>query len=43
MGERGNAVVAAVADAENRQARLGVALAELEGQADALGQADHQS
>ena len=38
MGERSNAVISAVADAEGRQARLGVQLQELEGQADALGQ-----
>ncbi|WP_257929894.1 hypothetical protein [Synechococcus sp. CC9605] len=35
MGERSNAVVAAVADAEGRQARLGVQLQELEGKTNA--------
>ena len=37
MQERSNAVVAKLSDAENRQVRLGVALTELEDQADALG------
>ena len=38
MSERSNAVVDALAESESRQARLGVQLQELEGQADALGQ-----
>ena len=37
MAERGNAVVDQLATAESRQARLGVQLTELEGQADAIG------
>ena len=38
MQERGNAVANQVADAEGRQARLGVTLTELEGQTDGIGQ-----